>query len=194
MYSMIRTTLLLGFTLLLPTTTLAAINVTEAEVLDAQARWGDGIVRIGEVMRSGGDYVGEALAHIEAMYDYGAGKVLFKPTLARDISHRPTVGGALSYFVGYASARQFMEALAPAAGEVLNLYEEDAGFATKPWTQVRFENEGIVLYGTVAIAMGNYYFTALDGEETKVHFTLGFVKRGDEVRIFVQESNLPFAS
>lgn len=49
-----------------------------------------------------------------------------------------------------------------------------------------------MLYGTTAVAMGNYYFTDLGGQETKVHYTLGFVKRGDDVRIYVQESNLPF--
>ncbi len=32
---------------------LAGINITEDEVLDAQKRWGDGIVRIGEVKLDG---------------------------------------------------------------------------------------------------------------------------------------------
>jgi len=170
----------------------ANINITEAEVLDAQKRWGDGIVRIGKVMTDDGDYVREALEHIEELYDYGDGEVLFKPTLASTVPHRPTIGGALSYFVGYDSATRFLKTLDKEERARLTIYKEDGGFATKPWTNVRFENEGIVLYGTTAVAMGNYYFTDLDGRETKVHYTLGFIKRGDDVRIYVQESNLPF--
>ena len=184
----------LSITGFLPATGSAAINMTEDEILDAQKRWGDGIVRIGEVMRANGDYVREALEHIEAMYDYEGGRVLFKPTLASDVPHRPTVGGALSYFVGYESARRFLGNAVGDESLALHIYEEDGGFATKPWTRVRFENEGIVLYGTTGVAMGNYYFTDLDGAETKVHFTLGFVKRGEVVRIYVQESNLPFTN
>ncbi len=170
----------------------ANLNITEAEVLDAQQRWGDGIVRIGKVKTEGGDYVREALEHIEALYDYEDGEVLFKPTLASTVPHRPTIGGALSYFVGYDSALQFLDKMDEAERATLRVYKEDGGFATNPWTRVRFENEGIVPYGTTAIAMGNYYFTDLDGRETKVHYTLGFVKRGDDVKIYVQESNLPF--
>lgn len=118
--------------------------------------------------------------------------MLFKPTLASTIPHRPTIGGALSYFVGHDSALRYLTGLTPEERAGLEIYEEDGGFATKPWTQVRFENEGIVLYGITAVAMGNYYFTDTEGRETKVHYTLGFIKRGDEVRIYVQESNLPF--
>lgn len=178
--------------LALPSISSAGINITEDEVLDAQKRWGDGIVRIGEVKRDGGDYVRAALAHIEGIYDYRDGQVLFKPTLASDVPHRPTVGGALSYFVGYDSALRFLQELTPEDRSTLRIYAEDDGFATKPWTRVRFENEGMVLYGTTADVMGNYYFTDLEGRETKVHFTMGFIKRGDDVRIYVQESNLPF--
>lgn len=172
----------------------ADMNITEQAVLDAQQRWGDGIVRIGEVKEAGGDYVREALEHIETLYDYPDGRVLFKPTLASTVPHRPTVGGALSYFVGYDSALKFLKGLSEEERASLRIYEEDGGFATKPWTRVRFENEGIVLYGTTAIAMGNYFFTDLEGRETKVHYTMGFIKRGDDVRIYVQESNLPFRS
>lgn len=172
--------------------TVANINITEDEVLDAQKRWGDGIVRIGRVKTEDGDYVSEALEHIQDLYDYEDGQVLFKPTLASTVPHRPTIDGALSYFVGYDSASNFLKTLSEKERADLEVYKEDGGFATKPWTNVRFENEGIVLYGTTAVAMGNYYFTDTEGQETKVHYTLGFIKRGDDVRIYVQESNLPF--
>jgi hypothetical protein len=128
-----------------------------------QDRRRQGIVRIGEVMRANGDYVGEALDHIRATYDYD-------------------------------STKGFLGASAGAADAEFDGYEEDAGFANSPWTRVRFENEGIVVHGSISVAMGTYYFTDLDGAETKVHCTLGFVKRGDDVRIFVLESNVPFAN
>ncbi len=170
----------------------ASINISESEVTDAQERWGDGIVRIGNVMSDGGNYVQEAFEHIEEMYDYQDGTVLFKPTLASSVPHRPTVGGALSYFVGYDSATKYLKSLNAAERQGLKIYKEDKGFATNPWRQVRFENHDIVYHGPTAVAMGNYYFTDTEGRETKVHFTLGFIKRGEEVRIYVQESNLPF--
>ena len=184
--------LAMNLALLFSSVALADFNITEQEVLNAQQRWGDGIVRIGAVKQAGGPYVREALSHIEDIYDYEEGEVLFKPTLASDVPHRPTIGGALSYFVGYDSALKFLSGLSDEERAELKIYREDGGFATKPWTRVRFDNEGIVLYGTTAVAMGNYYFTDLNGDETKVHYTLCFVKRDDRLRIYVQESNLPF--
>ncbi|MEM8766851.1 MAG: phosphoribosyl-AMP cyclohydrolase [Pseudomonadota bacterium] len=191
-HPMLVRTFLFAAALAVSSTAFANLNITEAEVLDTQQRWGDGIVRIGKVQADGGDYVREALEHIEDLYDYGEGQVLFKPTLASTVPHRPTIGGALSYFVGYDSAIRFLGTMDEDERASLKVYKEDGGFATNPWTKVRFENEGIVLYGTTAVAMGNYYFTDPSGVETKVHYTLGFVKRGDDVNIYVQESNLPF--
>lgn len=184
--------LITALALALSSVAFADFNISEAEVLEAQERWGDGIVRIGKIKIEGGDYVREALEHIEKSYDYEVGEVLFKPTLTSTDPHRPTIGGALSYFVGYDSAVRFLGTLSDEERAELRVYREDGGFATKPWTRVRFDNEGIVLNGHTAIAMGDYYFTDLEGSEIRVHYTLGFVKRGEDVRIYVQESNLPF--
>lgn len=145
------------------------------EVKNAQVRWGNGIVRIGEVFQNGGNYSEEAREHILESYDYEEGVVLFKPTLAAKIPFRPTVEGALSYFVGGNEA-----------------FPEDTGFAIKPWTNVRFDNHNIITYGMKAIAMGHYYFTDLEGKETKVEYTLGFIKRGDDIKITIQDSSLPY--
>lgn len=154
-----------------------ALGITKNEVLSAQKAWGDGIVSIGEVYQNKGDYRAAALNHILKSYNYDDGKVLFKPTLAADIPFRPTVEGALSYFVG---------------GN--NAYPEDGGFAIKPWTNVRFDNHGMIFAGDQAIAMGHYYFTDLTGTETKVEYTLGFIKLQDgTIKINVQDSSLPFS-
>ena len=39
-------------------------------------------------------------------------------------------------------------------------------------TKVRFENTGMILDNNRAIAMGNYFFTDLNGNEAKVEYTL----------------------
>lgn len=152
------------------------IGITIDEVKETQNKWGEGIVNIGKVFLDRGDYQAAALNHIMEMYDYEKGVVLFKPTLASKIPFRPDVEGALSYFVG---------------GN--DKYPEDSGFAIKPWTNVRFDNHNIITYGMKAIAMGHYYFTTLDGDEVKVEYTLGFLKRGDEIKITLQDSSLPYS-
>jgi hypothetical protein len=150
-------------------------GITIDEVKATQKKWGEGIVRIGQVYLDKGDFKKEAFDHIMDLYDYEAGAVLFKPTLAAKVPFRPTVEGALSYFVGNNPK-----------------FAEDSGFAIKPWTQVRFDNHNIITYGMKAIAMGHYYFTNLDGEEVKVEYTLGFIKRGDDIKITIQDSSLPY--
>lgn len=151
-------------------------GITIDEVKHTQKRWGDGIVKIGEVFMNKGDYRAAALNHIMDLYDYQDGTVLFKPTLAAVTPFRPTVEGALSYFVGGNPN-----------------YAEDKGFAIAPWTNVRFDNHNIITYGMKAIAMGHYYFTNLQGEEVKVEYTLGFIKRGDSIKITIQDSSLPYS-
>ena len=57
---------------------------------------------------------------------------------------------------------------------------EDKGFALQPWSEVRFENIGIRLGCSDALAMGNYYFTDLNsGQEAKVEYTFGYRKDED---------------
>jgi len=151
--------------------------ITSAEVVAAQEEWGAGIVKIGQTFTDGGDYEQAAKEHIENLYGYDLGMVLFKPTLASDDQFRETFDAALSYFVG--------------GNET---YPEDKGFAIAPYTNVRWKNIGI--YTNVcdmAVAMGNYFFTTTDGEEIKVEYTLGYVKDDDgKLRIVVHKSALPY--
>ena len=151
--------------------------ITEAEVVAAQKEWGAGIVHIGKVFTDGGDYEQVAADYIESLYGYDIGMVLFKPTLASEHQFRNTFDAALSYFIGKNDT-----------------YKEDKGFAIKPWTKVRWENVGIINGGSnMAIAMGNYYFTPLDGEEVKVEYTFGYVKDNTgKLRIVVHKSALPY--
>jgi hypothetical protein len=104
--------------------------------------------------------------------------VLFKPTLASVDQFRTSFDSALSYFVGGNSA-----------------FPEDKGFAIKPWTKVRWKNDGIVNNScNMAVAMGNYWFTPASGDpETKVEYTFAYVRGEDgNLRIVVHHSSVPF--
>ena len=150
--------------------------ITQEEVETAQAVWGQGVIDIGAVFQDGGEYTARAKAHVDDLYAYGIGPVVFKPTLAAAAQFRNDTEGALSYFVGGNSG-----------------YAEDHGFAIKPWTKVRFENCGIILQGESALAMGNYFFTDLAGDETKVEYSFGYVRGPQgELRINLHHSSLPY--
>lgn len=151
--------------------------MTRDQIDNAQQAWGDGIVAIATAHREGGDYVSIARNHVETLYAYGMGKVLFKPTLAAVEQFRPTFEQALSYFVASNNA-----------------CPEDGGFAIKGWTKVRFENADVILNESMAVAMGNYFFTSPEGEEVKVEYTFGYVLDDTgKPRINVHHSSMPAA-
>ena len=149
--------------------------VTLGDVEDAQQAWGEGIVAIATAHCTGGDYVEVARNHVETLYAYGLTAVLFKPTLAAIEQFRPTFDQALSYFVASN-----------------NECSEDKGFAIKGWTNVRFENADVILEESTALAMGNYFFTAPDGDELKVEYTFGYmVDSVGNLRIQLHHSSMP---
>lgn len=153
--------------------------ISEKEVVAAQKAWGEGIVKIGQVYIDGGDYTAAAADHIDEFYAYDLSLVLFKPTLASVEQFRPTFDSALSYFVGGNQS-----------------FPEDKGFAIKPWTKVRWQNVGITNNAcNMAVAMGNYYFTAkADGSETKVEYTFGYIRdEQGKLRIVVHQSSVPYS-
>ena len=149
--------------------------ITDHDIEQAQQAWGDGIVAIATAQLNGGDYIERARQHVEALYAYGISNVLFKPTLAAVEQFRPTFEQALSYFVG-----------------ANNACPEDKGFAIKGWTKVRFENAGTILHESMALAMGNYFFTSPEGDEVKVEYTFGYVlDEAGAVRINLHHSSMP---
>lgn len=149
--------------------------ITRDGIEKAQEAWGEGIVAMASAHQMGGDYVGIARNHVETLYAYGISTVLFKPTLAAVEQFRPTFEQALSYFVASNNA-----------------CPEDKGFAIKGWTKVRFENTGIILDGSTALAMGNYFFTAPEGDEVKVEYTFGYVlDDAGALRINLHHSSMP---
>ena len=94
----------------------ASADITKADIIAAEERWGDGIVRVGEIYSKGGDYKSAAKILVDLMYGYDQGPVLFKPTKAAEKEFRVTPGEAYSYFV---------------TGQEV----EDKGFAIHPWSK-----------------------------------------------------------
>jgi hypothetical protein len=157
--------------------------ITYDEVNAAQQAWCDALVQIGKLKEEGGDYKKFANQVLSEAYNYDHGKVFFKPTLAYgDQTFRNDKEGALAYFVG---------------GDTN--YPNDKGFALKPWVKARYDNagdknEGIQIYGSVAITMGNVWVTDKEGNEIMVDKTWVFKKGKDgKLRIIVHKSSLPFS-
>lgn len=157
--------------------------ITFDEVNAAQQAWCDALVKIGKLKEDGGDYKAFAEQVLSDAYNYDNGKVFFKPTLAfGDQTFRNDKKGALAYFIGGDSD-----------------YPNDKGFALAPWVKARYDNageknEGIQIYGSVAITMGNVWVTGKDGKEVMVDKTWVFKKGKDgKLKIIVHKSSLPFA-
>ena len=155
--------------------------ITEQEVNAAQNAWCDALVTIGRVYSERGDYKAVASRLIDELYDYKDGTVFFKPTLAYGANaFRSTKEGALSYFVGGNPK-----------------FPEDTGFALKRWVKVRYDNNaaenGIQIHGNVALTMGNFYLTDIEGKDIVVEKTLVFRRCGDgKLRLCAHKSALPF--
>ena len=137
------------------------------------------LCRSGQVFTDEGDFSARASEHIATHYAYGEGAtILFKPTLAAEDQFRETTEEALSYFVGTEGT-------------------EDGGFAIAPYTAVRWENNGTVISdsGDMAVAMGNYFFTGTDGNETKVEYSFAYEKDDNgDLKIVLHHSSLPFSA
>tara|TARA_Y100000813_G_scaffold166190_1_gene127604 strand:- start:193 stop:654 length:462 start_codon:yes stop_codon:yes gene_type:complete len=150
--------------------------ITKDQVLEAQEKWGSGVVKIGSLKHNRSECEAFASSFLDERYAFGLGTVIFKPTKCEFEQFRPTKSQAQSYFI---------------AGDN-RACDEDKGFAIQPWTKVRFENAGIILEEKRAIAMGNYFFTDLDGNEAKVEYTFGYKLVGDELKIDLHHSSFPY--
>ncbi len=156
--------------------------ITYEEVNAAQQAWCDALVKIGKLKEEGGDYKAYAEQVLSTAYNYDSGKVFFKPTLAfGSQTFRNDKKGALAYFIGGDPS-----------------YPNDKGFALTPWVKARYDNageknEGIQIYGSIAITMGNVWVTGKDGKEVMVDKTWVYKKGKDgKLRIIVHKSSLPY--
>ena len=150
--------------------------ITKEQLIDAQNEWGAGVVKIGSLKDSRAECEAYTSEFLDKLYSFENGPVIFKPTKCKIEQFRPTKAEAQSYFI---------------AGED-RACEEDGGFAINPWTKVRFENAGMILEENRAIAMGNYFFTDLDGNEAKVEFTFGYKLKEGKLKIDLHHSSFPY--
>ena len=75
---------------------VSAEPITEDEVRQLQATWGQAIKDISSAYLDSGDFMAVANAAAADLYGYGHSNVLFKPTKAAEHPFRPTATGALS--------------------------------------------------------------------------------------------------
>ena len=150
--------------------------ITKQQVENIQKTWGDGVVKIGSLKENRSECEAFTNKFLDDLYAFEIGSVSFKPTKCAIKQFRPTKPDALSYFI---------------AGEN-RACEEDKGFAIQPWTKVRFENFNIIIEENRAIAMGNYFFTDVDGNEAKVEYTFGYRLIKDSLKIDLHHSSFPY--
>ena len=150
--------------------------ITKEQVIEAQNIWGSGVVKIGSLKDSRSECESFTSEFLDKLYSFENGPVLFKPTKCADEQFRPTKSEAKSYFI---------------AGDD-RACNEDKGFAINPWTKVRFENSNLILEENRAIAMGNYFFTDLDGNEAKVEYTFGYKLNNGQLKIDLHHSSFPY--
>ena len=150
--------------------------ITKQQVENAQNTWADGVVKIGSLKENRSECEAFTNKFLDDLYAFELGPVSFKPTKCAIKQFRPTKPEALSYFI---------------AGNN-RACEEDKGFAIQPWTKVRFENFNIIIEENRAIAMGNYFFTDVDGNEAKVEYTFGYKLIKDSLKIDLHHSSFPY--
>ena len=150
--------------------------ITKQQVENAQNTWADGVVKIGSLKEDRSECEDFTNKFLDKLYAFELGTVSFKPTKCAIKQFRPTKSEALSYFI---------------AGDN-RACEEDKGFAIQPWTKVRFENFNLIIEENRAIAMGNYFFTDVDGNEAKVEYTFGYKLIKGSLKIDLHHSSFPY--
>lgn len=153
--------------------------ITTDDLAAARKAWGEGLVAISKAYEDGGIDAARPAAEevLDALYGYGMGPVLFKPTLASgDQTFRPTRDGALSYFVGHDDNHPL-----------------DGGFGIKGWREMESVTSAEFIEGDVAMWMGWVILTDKDGQITKVDKSFGYKKAADGALKLVQHhSSLPY--
>jgi len=151
--------------------------ITKEQVIKAQNQWAKGIIKLSSIKETNACKK-LAIEFLDELYYFEIGPVLFKPTMAEFQQFRNTKEMALSYFIGGEDA----------------VCNEDAGFAKKPWIDIKFENHNIISDNNRAIAMGNYYFKSNHSNIIKVEYTFGYKLVNGKLKIDLHHSSLPYNS
>lgn len=129
------------------------IKMNEANIYEFLNSWKHGVIGIGSVYKSDGDYKKEATSFIDKHYAFNESNVLFKPTFTKQVIFRNNKEDALSYFI---------------KGDII----EDNGFAIKPWKSIDPLEIHINIEDNFSIAMGVLELSPFSDENpTKIAFT-----------------------
>lgn len=127
--------------------------MNEVNIYEFLNSWKDGVIGIGSVFKSDGDYKKEATSFIDKHYAFNESNVLFKPTFTKQVIFRNNKEDALSYFI---------------KGDII----EDNGFAIKPWKSIEPLEIHINIEESFSIAMGVLELSPFSDENpTKIAFT-----------------------
>jgi hypothetical protein len=127
--------------------------MNEVNIYEFLNSWKDGVIGIGSVFKSDGDYKKEATSFIDKHYAFNESNVLFKPTFTKQVIFRNNKEDALSYFI---------------KGDII----EDNGFAIKPWKSIEPLEIHINIEDNFSIAMGVLELSPFSDENpTKIAFT-----------------------
>ena len=146
----------------------------EEDIINIQKEWASGIVKMGELSNDRDSLESFTSDFLDKIYDFD-NQVLFKPTKAANEQFRNTKGSAYSYFI---------------AGDDREC-QEDNGFALSNWTEILFDNSNIIINEDIAIAMGNYTFKN-EASKIKVEYSFVYKNYGNEIKIILHHSSLPY--
>ena len=146
----------------------------EEDIINIQKEWASGIVKMGELSNDRDSLESFTSDFLDKIYDFD-NQVLFKPTKAANEQFRNTKGSAYSYFI---------------AGDNREC-QEDNGFALSKWTEILFDNSNIIINEDIAIAMGNYTFKN-EASKIKVEYSFVYKNYGNEIKIILHHSSLPY--
>ena len=144
------------------------------EIINIQKEWASGIIKMGRLSNDRESIESFTSDFLDKTYDF-QNQVLFKPTKAANEQFRNTKGSAFSYFI---------------AGDN-RVCEEDNGFALSNWIEIFFDNSNIIIHEDIAIAMGNYTFKN-EASKIKVEYSFVYKNYGDEIKIILHHSSLPY--
>ena len=153
--------------------------ITETELAEARAAWGNGLVAISTAYDDFGIKAARAVADdlLDELYGFEFGTILFKPTLSGGVqTFRTDKKGSLSYFIGHNPD-----------------YPQDTGFALKSWRKVTSETSSLLTEGDVAMWMGWVLFTNKEGDTIKVDKSFGYRRSDDgSLKLVLHHSSLPY--
>ena len=146
----------------------------EEDIINIQKEWASGIVKMGKLSNDRDSLESFTSDFLDKIYDFD-NQVLFKPTKAANEQFRNSKGSAYSYFI---------------AGDNREC-QEDTGFALSNWTEILFDNSNIIINEDIAIAMGNYTFKN-EASKIKVEYSFVYKNYGNEIKIILHHSSLPY--